>query len=581
MNVLYIAWRSILQRGVASALTSFSMALGVMLVVIVISLHGLVAESFSANSSVGYNMIIGARGGSMQLALNSVYYLSKPLETIPYEYYLAFQPQEMRAEEIKDSVAYRADQASWNAMQIQSAALPMPGMGIVNSYAQDAAVELMQSAEQAKLGMLEDGMFAGSAEFVVPICLGDYFGEYRVIATTPAFVNDIETNARTKKKLELSEGRNFETFNEDHGYFECVVGSTVAKRMGVKIGDRINPSHGAPDGKEHDDGFAVVGIIAESRTPNDRAVFVNVEGFYLMDDHAKPINETLDGAAAVDPLGLGEFGFDMEAGDQESEETPEEEHDEAAPADYSSVIFQERLPLEQREITALLVKTSAGIKKEVLEQADEEERAFLMLASTRTAMDLETQINEGRLEETLDWSPFRPNLQQKSSQSISPVAEIRTLLDVFVAPIQLVLLLLTCMIVVVAGLSILVSIYNSMNERKSEIAVMRALGARRNTVMSIILLETLILSLAGGLTGWVAAHGINVVISPYVEYHTGVSIGFFDLAPPAAILGFANIDWQISPELALIPGLMLLATIVGLYPSLAAYRTDVAKALSA
>ncbi len=46
---------------------------------------------------------------------------------------------------------------------------------------------------------------------------------------------------------------------------------------------------------------------------------------------------------------------------------------------------------------------------------------------------------------------------------------------------------LAILVVVVAGIGILVSIYNSMNDRRHEIAVMRALGARRATVMSIIL----------------------------------------------------------------------------------------------
>ena len=37
------------------------------------------------------------------------------------------------------------------------------------------------------------------------------------------------------------------------------------------------------------------------------------------------------------------------------------------------------------------------------------------------------------------------------------------------------------MIVIVSGIGILVSIYNSMSERQHEIAVMRALGAGRRT----------------------------------------------------------------------------------------------------
>ena len=52
------------------------------------------------------------------------------------------------------------------------------------------------------------------------------------------------------------------------------------------------------------------------------------------------------------------------------------------------------------------------------------------------------------------------------------------------------------------GIGILVSIYNSMTERQHEIAVMRALGAGRSTVMRIVLLESILLALGGGLLGF-------------------------------------------------------------------------------
>lgn len=591
MSIFRIAIRSIQQRGIASLLTTFSMSLGVMLVVIVISLHGLIAESFSTNSSVGYNMVIGSRGGSMQLALNSVYYLSKPLETIPYEYYLAFRDQADREAAIKDSIVYRARESQWNAFEIQTFGAPIPGLGPAAIMSEMVSSRAMQTGEAEEMGFLEPGMYANYTELAVPICLGDYFGEYRVVATTPEFADKIELNVRTHKMMSFKEGRNFRDFDEEHGFFECIVGSIVAKRMNVKLGDRINPTHGAPDGHTHENGFTVVGIIDESRTPNDRAVFINLEGFYLMSDHAKPINETDEGVVEPDFFGEDDWGLEdlddeTNAGNENGDESNSTDDSDAsaseslADEDYSTIILQERLPLEQREVTSVLVRT-AGADEEELAKVDEDERVWMELAADGNAMQITNKINEGTLKSTLGWTPFRPNLAQDSAMAISPVLEIRTLLDVFVRPIQLVLLLLTVMICIVAGLSILVSIYNSMNERTSEIAVMRALGARRGTVMGIILAETLMLSCAGGIAGWIAAHGLNVIISPYVEYHAGVSIGFFDFAPPARILavfGFEKVE--ISPEWAIIPGLIVLSTIVGLYPAFAAYRTDVAKALS-
>ena len=151
------------------------------------------------------------------------------------------------------------------------------------------------------------------------------------------------------------------------------------------------------------------------------------------------------------------------------------------------------------------------------------------------------------------------------AQAVAPAREVAMLMDSIVGPVRLILLVLTVLIVIVAGISILVSIYNSMSERSHDIAVMRALGASRGAVMAIILVESILLSLGGGLIGMLLGHGMIGLASPYVVERTGVALGLFEF------------DWQ---ELVLIPGLVVLASLVGFLPALAAYRTDVAKALA-
>ena len=204
------------------------------------------------------------------------------------------------------------------------------------------------------------------------------------------------------------------------------------------------------------------------------------------------------------------------------------------------------LPIEQREVSSILVRTSKNDKAGTL------------------ALYLPSKINEGDLETTLDWSPFRPARSQKASQAVSPVGEVTRLFDVFVSPIRMLLLFLTSMICVVSALSIIVGIYNSMNQRQGEIAVMRALGASRAKVMMIILCEAVLLAVVGGVIGWVSGHALNAVLGPFIESRTGVEIGFFDFVPV---------------EFLVIPVLIILAVIVGIYPARAAYKTDVAKSL--
>ncbi len=480
MPLWKIAWRSIQRRSLASALTALSMALGVMLVVAVLLIHGVVAESFRSNSSLGYNLILGAKGGRLQLVLNTVFYLSEPVENIPYTFYQEFLP-----------AAQRPDG--------------------------------------------HDGKWKDFVQRVIPVCLGDYFQQYRVVGTTPAMFDNYVYDEDRGEKYEFAKGRNFEYFNPEHGFFEAIVGARVAREAGLKLGDTIAATHGSTEGKLHEDKFFVVGILAPSGTPNDRAVFVNMEGFYLLEGHAKPLERTAttDDAAANEADAAA-----MPTATAKLSETAESE----LPPHLTKTT---PLPLPQREITALLVKTSPIITR-----------------------GLSNTINEGSV-----------------AQAVFPVGEITSLFSRIVEPFQRVLLTLTAMICVVSGISILVSIYNSMSDRRREIAIMRSLGAGRRTVMAVVLLEAVILALGGGLIGWMGGHLLIAAASPWIEAETGVTIGALDTAPPIDIVEFLSedspLEIHVSTEWILIPSLILLAIVVGFLPALAAYRTDVAAALTA
>ncbi|MEX2091554.1 MAG: FtsX-like permease family protein, partial [Pirellulales bacterium] len=188
----------------------------------------------------------------------------------------------------------------------------------------------------------------------------------------------------------------------------------------------------------------------------------------------------------------------------------------------------EPLQIDQREVTSILVLCNSELGP----------------------MVLDTAVNKG---------------EDHIAQAVAPSREVTRLLENIVGPIQLVLLVLTILIVIVASISILVSIYNSMSERSHDIAVMRALGASRQSVMTIVLLESILLSLLGGVAGVLLGHALLGLASPYVEARTGVTLGLFEF------------DWQ---EIVLIPALVALASIVGFLPAVSAYRTDVAKALA-
>ncbi len=444
------------QRGLASFLTMLSMGLGVALVVLVLSISWLVTESFDRNSNVGYNLIVGAKGGSLQLVLNTVFYLSKPIEVIPYEEYLEFLPgPDGRRQEIE---------------KIGGKIKDPERKGVFSTYTQGG--------------------------FAVPVCLGDYFGPFRVVGTKPEFFEKLKYGKTGDLQYAFSQGRNFQEYSNEHGYFESVIGAQVAREMGKKVGDTFKTTHGDPEGDGHGQPFTIVGILAPTGTPNDRAAFINLEGFYLMEGHARAFEDLANPDAEKEDVEL------------QTGQPP-------------------RLPLEKRDLTAVLVKAGQPM----------------------FAVAMERPINK-----------------RLHTQAASPVNETANLLNLFVNPIRNALLGLTIVVCVVSAVSILVSIYNSMNERRRDIAVMRALGARRDVVLLIVLLESLLIALGGGLLGWLAGHGVAAILSPMVEARTGISVGFLDSIT--------------STELILVPGLVVLATLAGIIPAIVAYRTNVSEYLA-
>jgi putative ABC transport system permease protein len=516
MSLFQIALRSITQRRVASLLTLLSMGLGVMLVVAVLSIHAIIAQSFRNNASLGYNMIVGAKGGQEQLTLNTVYYLSQPVENIPYTYYLEFLQRDARDALQAESYAVQALSALSASQELLHLAAPGAAAAVErrlqNRLGLAAVPDTRLKPHFPPVEIGRNGKYGQMTDLAIPLCLGDYFGRFRVVGTTPALFDDLVWDLDNNRKFEFAQGRNFRWYDDEHEYFEAVVGATVARELNVTLNQQISPSHGDPEGHQHERKFTVVGILKPSGTPNDRAVFINMEGFYLMEDHAMPLEE-----APRDPA------------EQPRAPTPEEwqaMQAEAAKKRRAIERSSAPLPVEQREVTAILLKVDPLF-----------------------APGIENGINEGT-----------------QAQAVLPVAVIYGLFEFFVSPIQWTLLFLTAMICIVSGISILVSIYNSMSERRGEIAVMRALGAGRETVLTIILVEASLLALGGGLLGWLAAHLATFAASPWIEQRTGVRIGLIDVS-------------TLPLEAVLIPLLVVLAILVGIWPAISAYRTDVAKSL--
>jgi putative ABC transport system permease protein len=148
---------------------------------------------------------------------------------------------------------------------------------------------------------------------------------------------------------------------------------------------------------------------------------------------------------------------------------------------------------------------------------------------------------------------------------VNPVRPIQRLVQGLLGNIQKALVVLTAIIILVSGVGIFVSIYNSMSDRRREIGIMRALGAGRRHVFGIVLAESALLCVGGGVMGWLVGHGLAIVASPWVIEQTGLLIN----------------PWALNSwEAILFPVLVGLAALVGFLPAMTAYRTNVADALN-
>jgi putative ABC transport system permease protein len=128
-----------------------------------------------------------------------------------------------------------------------------------------------------------------------------------------------------------------------------------------------------------------------------------------------------------------------------------------------------------------------------------------------------------------------------------------------------VLALVAYLVAVVAAGSILASIYNSMNERRRQIAVLRALGARRTFVCASIVLEAIAIAVIGTVIAFVVYAAITFGAASVIQAQTGVVI----------------YPWRFHPVMLWAPlGLIALAALAGLVPAMKAYRVDVAENLA-
>ncbi len=128
-----------------------------------------------------------------------------------------------------------------------------------------------------------------------------------------------------------------------------------------------------------------------------------------------------------------------------------------------------------------------------------------------------------------------------------------------------VLTLVAWLVAAVAAASVLVGIYNSMSARARDLAILRALGARRRTVFGAVVGEAAAVGLLGAAAGFAVYAVLGGAVAALIRAQTGVA-----LAP-----------WQWNPVFWWTPAVLVgLCVLGGCVPAIKAYRLPVAETIA-
>lgn len=146
-------------------------------------------------------------------------------------------------------------------------------------------------------------------------------------------------------------------------------------------------------------------------------------------------------------------------------------------------------------------------------------------------------------------------------QAASPAYETARLFNIIGVGID-VMNLLGLLIISISAISVFIALLNSLKDRKYDIAIMRSMGATRSQIFSHVLIEGLIITITGCVSGLLFAH---------------VTIGIL-----ASNLESLNLDWTyfVMDEGWVIVGCLLVGFLSSLIPAAMAYKTDISKTLS-
>ncbi|MBD0405212.1 ABC transporter permease [Flammeovirga sp. EKP202] len=512
MNIFKFAWKNLWHKPLSTSLNLTLFAFGVSIISTLFLAQNYFQKTLEKNKA-GIGMVIGAKGSPLQLILCAIYQVDNPTGNI-----------------------------------------------------------LLKDAMRLKKHPLIDK--------AIPQSLGDNYKGYRIVGTTHEYTALYEA--------EIQEGK---MWNENKA-FEVTVGANVARKLGLKIGDEFHSSHGMDEGghSHEEELFIVVGTLKTTGTVIDNLIMTSLKSIWDVHQHAptskvnygnfsdKKKEQEKSHNKHDDHDEHEEHGHDEHAhkheehghdeNDHKHDEHEEHEHDEN---DHKHDEHEEH---DHDEHDHKHDEHEKHDHDEHDHKHDEHEEHDHDEHDHKHDEHEGHDHDEAEKEITTLLVKFRnpmgavvlPRMinEQTSMQAASPAYETARLLSL-VGDVILALKYLAVAIIVVSGLSIFISLYNSLKERKYELAYMRSLGTKQSYIFGLLLTEGLLCALLGFVIGIAISHTTIAVSSTYIDALQSLNI--------------SGLTFTIE-ELYLFLGTISIGFIASIVPAIQAANTNISQALS-
>ncbi|MFY2509792.1 ABC transporter permease [Vibrio pectenicida] len=127
-------------------------------------------------------------------------------------------------------------------------------------------------------------------------------------------------------------------------------------------------------------------------------------------------------------------------------------------------------------------------------------------------------------------------------------------------------LMVISVFVVIAGLlGMLSSLLTSLHERRREMAILRAMGARPRHILSLLVLEASTLTFLGLIVGVAILYALLAIIAPLIQQNYGINI---------EMVALSHYEWK------LLAAVQLAGTVIGFIPALRAYKQSLSDGMT-